>query len=108
MRAELARGAFAGRVAVVASVGQEEMEGCALASEVDWFQPDAVITSEPNDTRLCVGQRGRAKVTVTVTGRACHAGHVGEGINAVEALAELVVEAGRIDHPCTTGWARAT
>ena len=99
VRAELTRGAFAGRVAVVASVGEEEMEGCALAAAVDWFQPDAVVTSEPNDTRLCIGQRGRSKIWVEVSGRACHAGHAAVGLNAAEALAELIVEATRVDHP---------
>ena len=99
VRAEVARGAFAGRVAVVASVGEEEMEGCALASAVDWFQPDAVVTSEPNDTRLCIGQRGRSKIWVEVTGRACHAGHAAVGLNAAEALAEVIVEASRLDQP---------
>ena len=47
----------------------------AGAGVVDEFAPDVVITSEPNDTRLCIGQRGRAKAWVTVVGRACHAGH---------------------------------
>src|SRR6266446_5087029 len=53
--------AIEGRVAVVASVCEEEMEGQALAGVIDEFAPDVVITSEPNDTRLCIGQRGRAK-----------------------------------------------
>jgi acetylornithine deacetylase/succinyl-diaminopimelate desuccinylase-like protein len=66
---------------------------------VDAFAPDVVITSEPNDTRLGIGQRGRAKIEVTVTGRACHAGHAGQGINAALALAGLIVEAAAVDHP---------
>jgi acetylornithine deacetylase/succinyl-diaminopimelate desuccinylase-like protein len=56
--AEAALGELAGSVAVVASVGEEEMEGLALASALEWFGPDLVITSEPSDTRLCIGQRG--------------------------------------------------
>jgi putative selenium metabolism hydrolase len=94
-----AAGSPQGPVAVVASVCEEAMEGQALAPIVDWFEPDVVITSEPNDTRLGVGQRGRAKVVVTVTGRACHAGHAEEGVNAAAALAALVVAASRVDHP---------
>jgi putative selenium metabolism hydrolase len=98
--AALARaGELPGRVAVVASVCEEEMEGQALAGVIDEFAPDVVITSEPNDTRLCIGQRGRAKAWVRVIGRACHAGHAREGLNAAEALAALIVEAGAIDHP---------
>jgi putative selenium metabolism hydrolase len=92
-------GRIDGMVAVVASVCEEAMEGQALQEAIDWFKPDVVITTEPNDTRLGIGQRGRAKVEVTVTGRACHAGHAGEGLNAAGALAALIVEAGRLDHP---------
>jgi acetylornithine deacetylase/succinyl-diaminopimelate desuccinylase-like protein len=75
------------------------MEGQGLAEAIDWFRPDVVITTEPNDTRLGIGQRGRAKIEVTVTGRACHAGHAREGLNAAAALAALVGEVGRLDHP---------
>jgi putative selenium metabolism hydrolase len=92
-------GRLGGAVAVVASVCEEAMEGQGLAEAVEWFRPDVVITSEPNDTRLAIGQRGRAKLEVSVTGRACHAGHVTEGINAASALAALIVEAQHVDHP---------
>ncbi|MHB8466245.1 MAG: M20/M25/M40 family metallo-hydrolase, partial [Acidimicrobiales bacterium] len=40
-----------------------------------------------------------AKIEVTVTGRACHAGHAREGINAAAALAGLIVEAEHLPHP---------
>ncbi len=86
-----ARDRLLGPVAVVASVCEEAMEGQGLAEAIEWFRPQVAITSEPNDTRLCIGQRGRAKVEVTVTGRACHAGHAGQGINAAGALAALIV-----------------
>jgi len=49
-----------GRVAVVASVCEEAMEGQALAGVMQAFGPDVAITTEPNDTRLGIGQRGRA------------------------------------------------
>ena len=64
------------------------MEGSALAGGGRWFQPDVVITSEPNDTRLCIGQRGRAKVVGrrSPVGRAMPA-TPREGLNAAEALA---------------------
>lgn len=92
-------GRLGGDVAVVASVCEEAMEGQALAGAVEWFGPDVVITSEPNDTRLGIGQRGRAKLEVTVTGRACHAGHAAEGLNAASALAALIVAADGLPHP---------
>ncbi|MDQ1393942.1 MAG: hypothetical protein QOF30_2919 [Acidimicrobiaceae bacterium] len=92
-------GRLGGPVAVVASVCEEAMEGQALAEAVAWFEPSAVITTEPNDTRLGIGQRGRAKLEVTVSGRACHAGHAARGLNAADALAALIVDAGRLSHP---------
>jgi len=92
-------GRLGGTVAVVASVCEEEMEGQALAGVVDRFAPDVVVTTEPSDTRLCIGQRGRAKAFVRVTGRACHAGHAAVGLNAGEAIAALIEEARRLEHP---------
>jgi len=88
-----------GTVAVVASVNEEDIEGAALRSVVERFQPSFAVTSEPNDTRLCIGQRGRAKVSATVVGRACHAGHAGRGVNAAEALSALVAEVKALEHP---------
>ena len=93
------RDGCAGQVALVASVNEEDLEGAALASVVDSFEPTWAVTTEPSDTRLCVGQRGRAKIAVIITGRACHAGHAAEGINAAEALAALVTAVGEIDQP---------
>ncbi|MFN8039065.1 MAG: M20/M25/M40 family metallo-hydrolase [Acidimicrobiales bacterium] len=97
--AEAATAPFAGSVAVVASVGEEAMEGLALREAIEWFEPTAVITSEPNDTQLAIGQRGRAKAWVRVIGRACHAGHAAVGLNAAEALAALIGEARAVEHP---------
>ncbi len=88
-----------GDVCVVASVCEEAMEGLGLASAIEWFGPDVAITSEPNDARLGIGQRGRAKIEVTITGRACHAGHASEGINAALALSLLAARAAVIEHP---------
>ncbi|HEY3844281.1 MAG TPA: M20/M25/M40 family metallo-hydrolase [Acidimicrobiales bacterium] len=87
------------RVVVVASVCEEEMEGGALAEPIGALSPDFFVTSEPNDTRLCIGQRGRAKVEVQVTGRACHAGHASVGLNAGHALAALIGQVNRLSHP---------
>jgi putative selenium metabolism hydrolase len=86
-------------VAVVASVCEEAMEGQALGQVINWFEPEVVIITEPNDTRLGIGQRGRAKIEVNVGGRACHAGHSGQGLNAAEALAALIAEARAMEPP---------
>ncbi len=88
-----------GLVAVVASVCEEHMEGAALAEAVGVIEPTVVITTEPNDTRLAVGQRGRAKVEVEVVGRACHAGHVAQGVNAADGIAALIEEVRQVERP---------
>jgi putative selenium metabolism hydrolase len=88
-----------GTVALIASVCEEEIEGAAMAGFVERFQPDFAITSEPNDTRLCIGQRGRCKLQMRVVGRACHAGHARQGLNAVDAIAEVITEIKHLDQP---------
>lgn len=99
LAAARAAGRLGGTVALVASVCEEAIEGAALAPFVERFRPDVAVTSEPNDTRLCIGQRGRAKVEVTVRGRACHAGHAAQGVNAAEALALVIAGVRALDHP---------
>lgn len=88
-----------GTVYVVSSIAEEMMEGAALADTFDRCQPDAVVIGEPSELRLCVGQRGRAKVEVEVTGEACHAGHAEVGINAAEWMADLIQSVARLEHP---------
>lgn len=88
-----------GTVFVVGSIAEEMMEGAALASTFDACAPDYAIIGEPTDLALAIGQRGRAKLEVVVTGRACHAGHPAVGINAVERMAEFIGAVARLPHP---------
>ena len=88
-----------GTVYVVSSIAEEMMEGSALAATFDRRRPDAVVIGEPSELRLCVGQRGRAKVEVLVKGEACHAGHPEVGINAAEWMAELIRSVAALEHP---------
>jgi putative selenium metabolism hydrolase len=92
-------GSLAGTVAVIGSVCEEAIEGAALSSFVERFGPDYAVTSEPSNTRLCIGQRGRAKVFVHVWGRACHAGHRSRGVNAAEALALMLAGIRGLENP---------
>ncbi|MFI5281800.1 MAG: YgeY family selenium metabolism-linked hydrolase [Candidatus Dormibacterales bacterium] len=88
-----------GTVYVVSSIAEEMMEGAALASTFDRCNPDATVIGEPTDLRLCIGQRGRAKLEVDVVGEACHAGHPEIGINAASWMARLVNDVARLEHP---------
>jgi putative selenium metabolism hydrolase len=88
-----------GTVYVVSSIAEEHMEGAALASTFEACAPDMAIIGEPTDLCLNIGQRGRAKLEVTVTGRACHAGHPTVGVNAAERMAELIGAVAKLSHP---------
>jgi putative selenium metabolism hydrolase len=90
---------LAGTVWVVCSIAEEMMEGAALAATFDRCGPDLAIVGEPSDLRLCVGQRGRAKLEVDVTGVPCHAAHPEVGVNAVEGMAEYIAAVARLEHP---------
>lgn len=94
-----AAGSLAGTVYVVCSIAEEQMEGAALSSTVEACSPDVVIIGEPTDLRICTGQRGRAKLEVTVEGRDCHAAHPAVGLNAAERMADLIAAVARLPHP---------
>lgn len=79
-----------GRVVLVASASEEQMEGAALAPVVERYRPDFAVTTEPSDARLFVAQRGRAKIELVVRGRAAHAGHAVRGINAALFAARVI------------------
>jgi putative selenium metabolism hydrolase len=88
-----------GTLFISCSIAEEMMEGAALAATVDRCEPDVAVIGEPTDLRLAVGQRGRAKLEVIVTGRPAHAGHPEVGINAAERMAEYIGAAARLEHP---------
>jgi putative selenium metabolism hydrolase len=92
-------GSMTGTVYVVCSIAEEMMEGAALRPTVEACAPDVVIIGEPTNLRVCHGQRGRAKLEVVLTGRASHAGHPSVGVNAAEAMAELISAVARLPHP---------
>ncbi|NJE50056.1 M20/M25/M40 family metallo-hydrolase [Thermococcus sp. 9N3] len=57
---------------------------------------DLVLVAEPTRERLMLGARGRFVITVRAKGKKAHAARPGLGINAIEELAKLVSNLGRI------------
>jgi putative selenium metabolism hydrolase len=88
-----------GMIALVASVSEEFMEGAALAYTLDELRPTCVVITEPSELRLMVGHRGRAKLQVDIVGRVAHAARSADGVNAVEALADLLAELRQSSRP---------
>jgi acetylornithine deacetylase/succinyl-diaminopimelate desuccinylase-like protein len=88
-----------GMISLVSSVSEEFMEGAALTHALEGPRPTCVLITEPSELKLMVGHRGRAKLQVDIVGRTAHAARSADGVNAVEALADLVVELRRAPRP---------
>lgn len=80
---------FMGVIYVVGSVGEETFEGIGLQQVVDALRPDLVVIGEPTLCNLGFGQRGRARVTFRVPGRAAHSSSDDQSGNAVYVMATL-------------------
>ncbi len=80
-----------GTVVFSASVAEEFVEGPALGRVAEQVDPDYVIVCEPTSLRLARGQRGRAEVRIEVAGRPTHSSRPDLGINAAEAMADIIV-----------------
>jgi len=79
----LPRDAFAGRLVMAASVGEEMIEGLALSHILGRIQADAVVVCEPTGLNLAIGHKGRTGVVVEARGRAAHTSRPELGVNAV-------------------------
>lgn len=88
-----------GRVVVSASVAEELAEGPPLLPVLDRHRPDRVVICEATGLRLATAQRGRAEVVVEVDGRPSHSARPDLGINAAEAMADVIARLREIELP---------
>ncbi|MGC8781886.1 MAG: M20/M25/M40 family metallo-hydrolase, partial [Anaerolineae bacterium] len=72
-----------GRVAVSATVMEENLEGAALQTVMEALQPDYVVIGEATDLNLNRGGRGRAEIHLETIGRPAHSSTPHLGRNAV-------------------------
>jgi putative selenium metabolism hydrolase len=79
-----------GRVVVAATIAEELVEGPALAEVARTVRPDQVIICEATGLALAIGQRGRAEILVEVAGKATHSSRPDLGVNAAEAMADVI------------------
>jgi putative selenium metabolism hydrolase len=79
-----------GRVVVSASIAEEMIEGFATVKVARRVRPDAAVICEPSSRRVVVGQRGRAELVVEVDGRPSHSSRPDLGVNAVDAMADVL------------------
>jgi len=83
------RDTLGGRVLVSGTVCEETCEGMALSRVVEAVHPDFVVIGEASALGLKRGQRGRAEIAVSVTGKAAHSSSPGAGRNAIYMMMEL-------------------
>jgi putative selenium metabolism hydrolase len=80
-----------GKVVVSASVAEELVEGPATVHVARRVNPDYTIICEATALKVATGQRGRAEVMVEIQGRPTHSSRPELGVNAAEAMADLIV-----------------
>lgn len=89
----------AGRVVVCSSIAEELVEGPVTKVVAERLQPDVVLICEATGGRVSVGQRGRAEITIDVAGRPTHSSRPDLGVNAAEAMADIVRELRSVELP---------
>jgi putative selenium metabolism hydrolase len=87
---QLGREQFRGTIAVSASVGEEVIEGAALSHILPRVKPDFVVICEPSENKLGIGQKGRAGIWVSVTGKPAHTSNPKLGDNAVYKMLPVI------------------
>lgn len=97
--AGLERSALAGSVIISASVGEESVEGAALRSVMERYEPDFVVIGEASGLDLVRAGRGRAEFTIETIGRPAHASSPEQGVNAVHRMARVIGEIEKIPMP---------
>lgn len=79
-----------GTIVFAGTVAEELVEGPAAIAVAKAVSPDFVIICEPSQRRIARGQRGRAEIVIDVKGSSSHSAYPGEGINAVEVMADVI------------------
>ena len=79
---------------VVGSVQEEDCDGnCWLyIIEQDKIRPEFVVSTEPTDSGIYRGHRGRMEIRVDVKGVSCHGSAPERGDNAIYKMAEILID----------------
>ena len=81
---------FSGAIVVSASVGEEELEGPALAAILKEHPADVVIIGESSELKIGIAQKGRAGIQIETRGVPAHSSRPEEGANAVYKMIEVI------------------
>lgn len=97
--ASLDRSRLAGRVVVSASVGEELIEGAALRTVMDQYEPDWVVIGEASNLDLVRAGRGRAEFGLETRGEPSHASQPHRGVNAVHEMRRVIEQIEALEMP---------
>ena len=84
------RSRLAGRIAVSATVTEENVEGGTLRNVVKLVQPDCVVIGEATELNLNRGGRGRAEIQISTFGRSAHSSSPSAGRCAVTDMIRVI------------------
>lgn len=84
------RGHFPRGEVVLAAVADEEGGSAGARALLQDFAADAAVIGEPTALRLLTAHKGSLRPIVEVRGRASHAAHPEQGVNAIDGLADLL------------------
>lgn len=88
--AAIDRSGITGRIAVSATVTEENVEGGTLRGVVDAVRPDYVVIGEATELNLNRGGRGRAEIQVSTFGRSAHSSSPSAGRCAVNDMIRFI------------------
>jgi putative selenium metabolism hydrolase len=97
--AYLPREMFNGTIIISASVGEEELEGPALAEVLKARPADVVIIGESSELKIGIGQKGRAGMYIETRGVPAHSSRPEEGVNAVYKMIEAIERIRKLPPP---------
>jgi acetylornithine deacetylase/succinyl-diaminopimelate desuccinylase-like protein len=81
---------FNGELYFVGTTVEELFEGVSIMEPLSEIKPDYLIIGEASDCELDFGQRGRAEISVTLSGKNQHAASGRTVINVIEQMAPVI------------------
>jgi putative selenium metabolism hydrolase len=88
---------------VVGSVQEEDCDGLCWQYIIneDKIRPEAVVITEPTNLGVYRGHRGRMEIEVRTKGVSCHGSAPERGVNAVYAMAPIVLDIQKLNERLT-------
>lgn len=84
---------------VIGIVYEEIFEGVSLGKVLDSIKIDALVSGEPSDMNIMIGQKGRAEIVVETKGINAHSAFPEKGKNAIKYMSQFIGKLDEINCP---------